>query len=180
VLEKVLGLGIDRVLLDALYRDRLRGLRNRAEEAGLSKSGSVEVVRARLIQHHILGDDDLSWEGIQSMTHKEIGEVLKVFGIKSSGSHKESRQRLWLHLNFDSRRLTVERLADRSREDSVDLLDRLCRQADYPEYQCRFSWAPGSIAFWDNRAVQHYANSDYWPAVRIMERASIIGDRPTA
>jgi hypothetical protein len=125
VLEKVLGLGIDRVLLDALYRDRLRGLRNRAEEAGLSKSGSVEVVRARLIQHHILGDDDLSWEGIQSMTHKEIGEVLKVFGIKSSGSHKERRQRLWLHLNFDSRRLTVERLAEMDRDTLQDLCQKL-------------------------------------------------------
>ena len=124
--EKVLKLGIDRVLLDALYRDRLRGLRNRAEEAGLSKSGSVEVVRARLIQHHILGDDDLSWEGIQSMTHKEIGEVLKVFGIKSSGSHKERRQRLWLHLNFDSRRLTVERLAEMDR----DTLQELCQKLE--------------------------------------------------
>jgi len=119
-------LGIDRVLLDALYRDRLRGLRNRAEEAGLSKSGSVEVVRARLIQHHILGDDDLSWEGIQSMTHKEIGEVLKVFGIKSSGSHKERRQRLWLHLNFDSRRLTAERLAEMDR----DTLQELCQKLE--------------------------------------------------
>ena len=126
MLEKVLGLGIDRVLLDALYRGRLRGLRNRAEEAGLSKSGSVEVVRARLIQHHILGDDDLSWEGIQSMTHKEIGEVLKVFGIKSSGSHKERRQRLWLHLNFDSRRLTVERLAEMDR----DTLQELCQKLE--------------------------------------------------
>ncbi|MDP7531435.1 MAG: hypothetical protein QF591_01715 [Candidatus Thalassarchaeum sp.] len=126
MLEKVRGLGIDRVLLDALYRDRLRGLRNRAEEAGLSKSGSVEVVRARLIQHHILGDDDLSWEGIQSMTHKEIGEVLKVFGIKSSGSHKERRQRLWLHLNFDSRRLTVERLAEMDR----DTLQELCQKLE--------------------------------------------------
>ena len=123
--EKVLRLGIDRVLLDALYRGRLRGLRNRAEEAGLSKSGSVEVVRARLIQHHILGDDDLSWEGIQSMTHKEIGEVLKVFGIKSSGSHKERRQRLWLHLNFDSRRLTVERLAEMDRDTLQDLCQKL-------------------------------------------------------
>jgi len=125
VTEKVLRLGIDRVLLDALYRGRLRGLRNRAEEAGLSKSGSVEVVRARLIQHHILGDDDLSWEGIQSMTHKEIGEVLKVFGIKSSGSHKERRQRLWLHLNFDSRRLTVERLAEMDRDTLQDLCQKL-------------------------------------------------------
>ena len=126
MLEKVLGLGFDRVLLDALYRDRLRGLRNRAEEAGLSKSGSVEVVRASLIQHHILGEDDLSWEGIQSMTHKEIGEVLKVFGIKSSGSHKERRQRLWLHLNFDSRRLTVERLAEMDR----DTLQELCQKLE--------------------------------------------------
>ena len=126
MLEKVLGLGIDRVLLDALYRGRLRGLRNRAEEAGLSKSGSVEVVRARLIQHHILGEDDLSWEGIQSMTHKEIGEVLKVFGIKSSGSHKERRQRLWLHLNFDSRRLTAERLAEMDR----DTLQELCQKLE--------------------------------------------------
>ena len=119
-------MGIDRVLLDALYRGRLRGLRNRAEDAGLSKSGSVEVVRARLIQHHILGDDDLSWEGIQSMTHKEIGEVLKVFGIKSSGSHKERRQRLWLHLNFDSRRLTVERLVEMDR----DTLQELCQKLE--------------------------------------------------
>jgi taurine dioxygenase len=59
-------------------------------------------------------------------------------------------------------------------------MDRLCRQADYPEYQCRFRWEQGSVAFWDNRAVQHYANSDYWPDVRVMERASIVGARPAA
>ena len=75
-------------------------------------------------------------------------------------------------------RIFVERLADRTREESLDLLDRLCRQADFPEYQCRFTWEPGSIAFWDNRAVQHYAASDYWPDVRVMERASIVGERP--
>jgi len=28
--------------------------------------------------------------------------------------------------------------------------------------------------------VQHYASSDYWPDVRVMERASIVGSRPTA
>ena len=91
-------------------------LRERAETAELAKSGSVEVLRARLIQHQVLGDFDLSWEGIQSMPHREIGEVLKIFGIKSSGSHKERRQRLWLHLNFDSRRMTIERLAEIDRE----------------------------------------------------------------
>jgi taurine dioxygenase len=27
--------------------------------------------------------------------------------------------------------------------------------------------------------VQHYASSDYWPQRRIMERASVMGSRPT-
>lgn len=58
------------------------------------------------------------------------------------------------------------------------LLDRLCRQADSPEHQCRFAWSDDAVAFWDNRAVQHYASSDYWPQKRTMERASIIGERP--
>jgi len=118
-------LEIDKVLLDALYRGRLVELRKRAEDAGLSKSGSVEVLRARLIQNQILSDVDLSWEGVQSMPHKEIGGVLKLFGIKSSGSHKERRQRLWLHLNFDSRRLTVERLAEMERDELHELCQRL-------------------------------------------------------
>jgi alpha-ketoglutarate-dependent taurine dioxygenase len=65
-----------------------------------------------------------------------------------------------------------------SREESLALLDRLCRTADSPEHQCRFQWAADSVAVWDNRAVQHYASSDYWPQVRIMERASVIGPRP--
>jgi len=113
------------VLLDALYRGRLIELRERAEDADLSKSGSVEVLRARLIRNQILSDSDLSWEGIQSMSHKEIGGVLKLFGIKSSGSHKERRQRLWMHLNFDSRRLTVERLAEMERDELHELCQRL-------------------------------------------------------
>jgi alpha-ketoglutarate-dependent taurine dioxygenase len=63
-------------------------------------------------------------------------------------------------------------------EASRDLLDRLCRQADAPEHQCRFTWTKDAVAFWDNRAVQHYASSDYWPHLRTMERASIVGQRP--
>lgn len=61
---------------------------------------------------------------------------------------------------------------------SLEILDRLCRTADYPEHQVRFTWTGDSVAFWDNRAVQHNATSDYWPQVRIMERASIIGAAP--
>ena len=119
---------VDSELLNVLYLSPLMTLRKRAETEGLAKSGSVEVLRARLIQHQVLSDFDLSWEGIQSMPHKEIGEVLKVFGIKSSGSHKERRQRLWLHLNFDSRRMTIERLAEIDR----GKLHELCQFLELP------------------------------------------------
>ncbi|MFF0200598.1 TauD/TfdA dioxygenase family protein [Streptomyces sp. NPDC005017] len=58
------------------------------------------------------------------------------------------------------------------------LLAYLISQAAIPEYQVRWRWTPGSVAVWDNRSTQHYAVQDYWPAVRKMERAGIVGDRP--
>ncbi len=75
-------------------------------------------------------------------------------------------------------RIFVDHIDGLDPEQSHDLLDRLCRQADYPEHQVRLHWEPDTVAFWDNRAVQHYAASDYWPQSRIMERASIVGARP--
>lgn len=62
--------------------------------------------------------------------------------------------------------------------ESRQLLEHLYRQADVPEYQCRFRWQKDSLAFWDNRATQHYAANDYWPRRRVMERVAIVGDRP--
>jgi len=64
-------------------------------------------------------------------------------------------------------------------EEGRELLRRLCAQAAVVEHQIRFRWQKDSIAMWDNMAVQHYASSDYWPQIRVMERASIIGTRPT-
>jgi taurine dioxygenase len=88
-------------------------------------------------------------------------------------THPETGRKL-MYLN----RFFGLRIVGLPEEESHALIDRLCRQAEIVEYQCRFRWQPGSIAFWDNRAVQHYASSDYWPARRVMERATIIGDRP--
>lgn len=64
------------------------------------------------------------------------------------------------------------------RDESDALLAHLYAQAAIPEYQCRFRWTPNALAFWDNRASQHYAVSDYFPALRRMERVTIVGDRP--
>jgi taurine dioxygenase len=63
-------------------------------------------------------------------------------------------------------------------EDSARLLLYLTVQATVPEYQCRIRWAPDTVVFWDNRAVQHYAVSDYDGRDRTMERVAIRGDTP--
>jgi len=60
----------------------------------------------------------------------------------------------------------------------ANLLNYLISRAAIPEYQVRWRWRPNSVAIWDNRSTQHYAVIDYWPAVRKMERAGIIGDKP--
>ena len=63
--------------------------------------------------------------------------------------------------------------------EGIELIRHLAGQASVVEYQFRVRWAPDTVVFWDNRSVQHYAASDYYPDVRIMERASIVGTRPT-
>ena len=42
----------------------------------------------------------------------------------------------------------------------------------------RLRWEPNTIAMWDNRSTQHYAIQDYFPAVRRMHRATVMGDKP--
>ena len=69
-------------------------------------------------------------------------------------------------------------IKDMEEGESARLLSKLYRTAANPEIQCRFRWQRGSLAFWDNRASQHFASSDYFPQVRKMERVTIAGDRP--
>jgi taurine dioxygenase len=88
-------------------------------------------------------------------------------------THPETgRRSLYVNTAFTSH------IVGLSRKESEWLLEHLYSQARIPEYQCRFRWEPGSLAFWDNRASQHYAASDYFPARRSMERVTIAGDRP--
>jgi taurine dioxygenase len=69
---------------------------------------------------------------------------------------------------------SIEGLSD---AESSCLLQFLLQHVRSPEFQCRFRWEPNSIAFWDNRSVQHYAVADYTER-RLMQRFTIKGDRP--
>ncbi|MGF7122457.1 TauD/TfdA dioxygenase family protein [Rhodococcus sp. BE178] len=97
-------------------------------------------------------------------------------------THPETGEKI-LFVNSFTTHLTNYHTADNVRcgidyaPGAGDLLRYLQSQATIPEYQVRWRWTKNSVAIWDNRSTQHYAVQDYWPAVRKMERAGIIGDR---
>lgn len=88
-------------------------------------------------------------------------------------THDETGRKL-LYVN----RFFTEGIVGMEEPEASAFIHELASEAETVEYQCRFSWEPHSVAFWDNRAVQHYAASDYYPERRVVERASIIGSRP--
>jgi taurine dioxygenase len=62
-----------------------------------------------------------------------------------------------------------------TKAESASLLDFLYAHAARPEFQYRFQWGAGSIAFWDNRSTWHYAVNDYHGERRLMHRITIAG-----
>jgi taurine dioxygenase len=70
------------------------------------------------------------------------------------------------------------RFADMTEEESQPLLEQLFRHQVRPEFTCRFSWRPGSIAIWDNRCTQHNPVNDYHGYRRVMHRITLSGDVP--
>lgn len=87
--------------------------------------------------------------------------------------HPETgRRSLFVHLSY------VTHIVGMDADESDRLLRYLFLQAHVPEYQVRFTWQAGDIAFWDNRTTLHYAVNDYAPEPRIAKRVSIEGDTP--
>jgi alpha-ketoglutarate-dependent sulfate ester dioxygenase len=87
-------------------------------------------------------------------------------------THRETGKKI-LWVNFSQHPWVVGLDAGESRE----LLSIVHDQYRKPDYQVRFSWRPGSIAFWDNRAAVHYAVRNYGDFPRLLERI-LIADEP--
>ena len=68
-------------------------------------------------------------------------------------------------------------------DESSDLLNYIFKHQERLDLSCRFKWTENAIAILDNRSTQHYAIADFYPGrglghERVMDRISIVGDRP--
>ena len=74
--------------------------------------------------------------------------------------------------------LFTTKIIELSEDESNSILNFLYDYIKTPEFTCRFSWEPNSIAFWDNRSTQHKPVNDYFPSHRMLERITIDGNKP--
>jgi len=72
----------------------------------------------------------------------------------------------------------VRRFVGLNEADSARILGVLQDHITRPENTVRWRWAPGDVAFWDNRATQHRAIADFALQRRTLRRATINGDVP--
>jgi len=125
----------------------------RAEHSSRHAFGKIQPQQ---IEGARIGNPDLA---LQDATHPVI--------IKHPLS---GRPALYVNTDFT---LRFEGWTD---EESAPLLQWLYAHAHRPEFTTRFKWEQGSIAIWDNRAVQHKALNDYQGHRRLMHRITIEGE----
>lgn len=101
-------------------------------------------------------------------THPESGEKI-LYVNQAFTTHFEN----FAGVTADAYRTGID-----YKQAEMTLLQELFKVTAAPEYQVRLKWKANTVAIWDNRSTQHYAVSDYLPARRVMNRASIVGERP--
>src|SRR5262249_39571226 len=108
----------------------------------------------------------------RAMALKEVDEIREVVHPVIR-VHPETG-RLGLFVNP----LNTRRIEGWTERESAAPLEFLFVHSVRPEFTCRFRWEAGSVAFWDNRSVQHLALNDYPRRRREMHRVTIRGERP--
>jgi alpha-ketoglutarate-dependent taurine dioxygenase len=132
-------------------------------------------------------DAHLAWDGLGDelktrieglyVTHDfrrslvPLGVEYPIVSHRIVRTHPETGQKiLWVNSTLNPQILGLPL------EESRALIDELVDQYKRPEYQVRFAWRTGSVAFWDNRATVHYAVRNYGDFPRLMERILIDGE----
>ena len=93
-------------------------------------------------------------------------------------SHPETGKKI-LFVNWTY----TKKIIGLEKKESNKILEKIFEHQARLDLTCRFRWTENAVAIWDNRSVQHYAISDFFPGKglgyeRIMDRIAIEGDRP--
>lgn len=133
-------------------------------DAGLAYEGLPDAIKERLAGLHV--------------THDYRNALLKtgydypIVAHPVVRTHRETGKKI-LWVNFTQK----PHIIGLDKAENLELLTLILDQYRRPDYQVRFSWQPGSLAFWDNRAAVHYAVRNYGDFPRLMERV-LIADEP--
>jgi taurine dioxygenase len=133
-------------------------------DAGLAYATLPDEVKERLDGKFVTHD-------FRNALHK-TGHDYPIVSHPVVRTHRETGEKiLWVNFSQHPRILGLDRAENK------ELLNVIVLQYSKPEYQMRFSWRPGSVAFWDNRATVHYAVRNYGDYPRLLERV-LIADEP--
>jgi taurine dioxygenase len=133
-------------------------------DANLAYDGLDEALKQRLEGLHVTHD----FRGALV----SAGHDYPIVAHPIVRTHRETGQKI-LWVNFTQR----PHIIGLDIAESKELLSAILAQYKKPEHQVRFSWRPGSVAFWDNRAAVHYAVRNYGDYPRLMHRV-LIADEP--
>jgi len=133
-------------------------------DAGLAYRELPEDVKKRLEGLHAIVDFRASLQ--------RAGHDYPLVAHPIVRTHRETGEKI-LWVDFGKHPQIIGLSESENREVLQLILDRYRKS----EYQVRFRWKPGSIAFWDNRAAVHRAVRDYGDFPRHLERV-LVDDEP--
>ncbi len=133
----------------------------------------IRAIHSAKVAYDPAGSAGAKFRGEATLKYKYSDAVHEENAHPVVRTHPESgRKAIYVNPMFT---LRFENMTD---AESKPLLDYLYQHSTRPEFTCRFHWQKGSVAFWDNRGVMHYAMNDYVGHRRVMNRITLEGDKP--
>jgi alpha-ketoglutarate-dependent sulfate ester dioxygenase len=129
-------------------------------DAGAAYDGLPESFKQRLENLHVTHDF--------RQALNRVGLDYPIVAHPVVRTHRETGKKI-VWVNYTQRPHIIGVDLAEGREILTTILDAYRN----PEYQVRFSWRPGSVAFWDNRAAVHLAVRNYGNFPRLLDRILI-------